>query len=75
MIEQNTQRPAALCVAIGVLVQLSVLTCQKRSGAVRIVDGNTAALFPGSRCPVGRGPCVSHNTMRQERIELPTLGL
>ena len=29
--------------------------CQKGSGAVRVVDGHTAALFP----PVGRGLCVS----------------
>ena len=39
--------------------KLPLFRCQKRSGAVRVVDGHTAALFPGSRCPVGRGPCVS----------------
>ena len=51
----KTQSPAAQFAAIDVLVQHLVFTCQKRRGALRFVDGNTAALFPGSRCPVGRG--------------------
>ena len=58
LLTKQTQTRAAPFVAIDhrcVGAKFRFFRCQKGSGAVRVVDGHTAALFP----PVGRGLCVS----------------